>query len=84
MMDQLPQPESLILVGFIPSPRDLEVARVLGWYRIPLRTAPKVISVDYLDQYITLICCQLIALGYVCLLTSLTQTIVLAYISVFS
>jgi hypothetical protein len=38
-------------VAFIPSPRDLEVARVLGWYRIPLRTAPKVISVDYLAFY---------------------------------
>lgn len=51
MTDHLPQPNSLILVAFIPSPRDLEVARVLGWYRIPLRTAPKVVSVDYLAFY---------------------------------
>lgn len=51
MTDHLPTPNSLILVAFIPSPRDLEVARVLGWYRIPLRTAPKVISVDYVAFY---------------------------------
>ncbi len=42
---------SLILVCLLPTPRDLEIARVLGWYRIPFRTAPKVISVDYLAFY---------------------------------
>ncbi|HKZ44196.1 MAG TPA: hypothetical protein VJZ78_04075 [Anaerolineales bacterium] len=42
---------SLILVCLLPKPRDLEIARVLGWYRIPLRTAPKLISVDYLAFY---------------------------------
>ena len=47
----LPAPNSLILVAFMPSPRDLEIARVLGWYRIPLRTAPKVVAVDYLAFY---------------------------------
>ena len=31
--------------------RDLEIARLLGWYRIPLRTAPKVVAVDYLAFY---------------------------------
>ncbi len=41
----------LILVCLLPSPRDLEIARLLGWYRIPLRTAPKVVSVDYLAFY---------------------------------
>jgi hypothetical protein len=41
----------LVLVCIIPSPRDLEIARLLGWYRIPLRTAPKVIAVDYLAFY---------------------------------
>ena len=35
----------------MPSPRDLEIARLLGWYRIPFRTAPKVVSVDYLAFY---------------------------------
>ena len=42
---------SLILVAFLPMPRDLEIARLLGWYRIPLRTAPKVVAVDYLAFY---------------------------------
>ncbi len=44
-------PSSLILVCLLPQPRDLEIARLLGWYRIPLRTAPKVIAVDYLAFY---------------------------------
>ena len=42
---------SLVLVCLLPTPRDLEVARLLGWYRIPLRTAPKVVAVDYLAFY---------------------------------
>ena len=42
---------SLILVCLLPTPRDLEIARLLGWYRIPLRTAPKVVAVDYLAFY---------------------------------
>ena len=41
----------LVLVCLLPSPRDLEIARLLGWYRIPLRTAPKVVAVDYLAFY---------------------------------
>jgi len=41
----------LILVCVMPTPRDLEIARLLGWYRIPLRTAPKVVAVDYLAFY---------------------------------
>ena len=45
------QTTSLILVCLLPTPRDLEIARLLGWYRIPLRTAPKVIAVDYLAFY---------------------------------
>ena len=44
-------PSSLILVCLLPTPRDLEIARLLGWYRIPLRTAPKVVAVDYLAFY---------------------------------
>ncbi len=42
---------SLILVCLLPSRRDLEIARLLGWYRIPFRTAPKVVAVDYLAFY---------------------------------
>ena len=41
----------LILVCLLPAPRDLEIARLLGWYRIPLRTAPKVVAVDQLAFY---------------------------------
>ncbi|GAB4530343.1 MAG: hypothetical protein Fur0018_17580 [Anaerolineales bacterium] len=44
-------PAALILVAYLPTPRDFEIARLLGWYRIPLRTAPKVIAVDYLAFY---------------------------------
>lgn len=46
-------PTSLILVAVINQPRDMEIARLLGWYRIPLRTAPKVIAVDHLAFYET-------------------------------
>jgi hypothetical protein len=52
-MEIFPSPSSLILVGVMPQPRDLEIARVLGWYRIPLRFAPKVVNVDYLAFYQT-------------------------------
>jgi hypothetical protein len=47
------QPTSLILVAVINNPRDMEIARLLGWYRIPLRSAPKVVAVDYLAFYKT-------------------------------
>ncbi|MQC27161.1 MAG: hypothetical protein DWG76_06920 [Chloroflexi bacterium] len=50
-MSDLPAPNDLILVSFLPSPRDLEIARLLGWYRIPLRTAPRVIAVDHIAFY---------------------------------
>lgn len=45
------KPADLILVCLLPTPRDMEIARLLGWYRIPLRTAPKVVAVDYLAFY---------------------------------
>jgi hypothetical protein len=44
-------PTDLILVCVLPTPRDLEIARLLGWYRIPFRTAPKVVTVDALAFY---------------------------------
>jgi hypothetical protein len=47
------RPTDLILVCIMPTPRDLEIARLLGWYRIPLRTSPKVVAVDYLAFYQT-------------------------------
>ncbi|NMB55983.1 MAG: hypothetical protein GYA15_14915 [Leptolinea sp.] len=51
-MQTVPE-EALILVGVLPEPRDLEIARLLGWYRIPLKSAPKVIDVDFLAFYQT-------------------------------
>jgi hypothetical protein len=53
MMSNLPSDSALILVAIMPARRDLEIARLLGWYRIPLRKAPKVIDVDYLAFYQT-------------------------------
>ena len=44
-------PTDLILVCVLTGPRDLEIARLLGWYRIPFRTAPKVVAVDSLAFY---------------------------------
>lgn len=44
---------ALILVAVIPSKRDFEIARLLGWYRIPLRMAPKIVDVDMLAFYQT-------------------------------
>jgi hypothetical protein len=40
-----------VLVVFLPGPQDMDIARLLGWYRIPLRTAPKVVAVDWLAFY---------------------------------
>jgi hypothetical protein len=44
---------ALVLVGILPAQRDLEIARLLGWYRIPLKSSPKVVDVDYLAFYQT-------------------------------
>jgi hypothetical protein len=50
-MPSLPAVNDLVLVAFLPAPRDLEIVRLLGWYRIPLRTAPRVVAVDWLAFY---------------------------------
>jgi hypothetical protein len=52
-MNIKPADTDLILVAILPNPKDLEYARLLGWYRIPLKSAPKVIAVDYLAFYQT-------------------------------
>ena len=52
-MNEILSPSSLILVAVMNNPRDMEIAKVLGWYRIPLRSAPKIIAVDYLAFYQT-------------------------------
>ena len=52
-MPVYPPGEALVLVAILPAQRDLEIARLLGWYRIPLRRAPKVINVDVVAFYQT-------------------------------
>jgi hypothetical protein len=47
------RPEHLILIAVMNKPRDLQIARLLGWYRIPLQTAPKTVRVDWLGFYQT-------------------------------
>jgi len=46
-------PENLILVAVMKDPRDLEIARVLGWYRIPVQTSPKTVRVDWIAFFLT-------------------------------
>lgn len=50
-MSQRLLPTDLVLVCIIPSPRDLEIARTLGWYRIPLVSGPHIIAADSLAFY---------------------------------
>ena len=47
------QGDDLVLVAVMPSRRDWEIARVLGWYRIPIRTSPKTLRVDWLAFFQT-------------------------------
>jgi hypothetical protein len=47
------EPQDLFLIAVVNSQRDLEMARLLGWYRIPLRYAPKIIRVDAIAFYQT-------------------------------
>ncbi len=50
-MKIVPSQDDLVLVCLIPQPRDMEIARVLGWYRIPLKHAPKIVFTDCLAFY---------------------------------
>jgi hypothetical protein len=50
-MNNFVDPSALILVAIIPTVRDMDIARMLGWYRIPMKHAPKVVDVDYLAFY---------------------------------
>jgi hypothetical protein len=52
-MDNQPADTALMLVGVMPAKKDFEIARLLGWYRIPLRMAPKIVDVDYIAFYQT-------------------------------
>ena len=44
-------PSALILVAIMPTPEDLQIARVLGWYRIPIKSAPRILNVDFIAFY---------------------------------
>jgi hypothetical protein len=48
---KFPPSTALMLVAVMPSPRDMEIARLFGWYRIPFRFAPKIVQVDHLAFY---------------------------------
>lgn len=45
--------DALVLVAVMPAPRDMDIARLLGWYRIPLKTAPKILRPDAVAFYQT-------------------------------
>ena len=45
--------DALVLVAIMPKPRDLDIARLLGWYRIPLKSAPKILHPDAIAFYQT-------------------------------
>lgn len=45
--------DALVLVAIMPNPRDMDIARLLGWYRIPLKTAPKILHPDAIAFYQT-------------------------------
>ena len=49
---RIPAEQDLVLVAILNRPRDLEIARTLGWYRIPLGTAPRTVRVDWLAFYL--------------------------------
>jgi hypothetical protein len=42
-----------VLVAVLKEPRDLEIARTQGWYRIPVKRAPRRVGADYLAFYMT-------------------------------
>lgn len=46
-------PSDLILIAVLNNKRDFEIARVLGWYRIPVKHSPKTVAVDWLAFYQT-------------------------------
>ena len=47
------QPDSSVLVAVMNSPRDWEMARTAGWYRIPQRSAPKFFPPEFIAFYFT-------------------------------
>ncbi len=48
-----PSAGARVLVAVMNDPRDLQIAREQGWYRIPLAHAPAQVGADYLAFYQT-------------------------------
>jgi very-short-patch-repair endonuclease len=49
-----PQPDDIVLVAVMTSPRDMDIARQQGWYRIPVKHAPaEAVGAPYLAFYQT-------------------------------
>ena len=46
-------PEDRVLVGVMPDPNDLEIARTQHWYRVPAKHAPTGIHAEYVAFYFT-------------------------------
>jgi hypothetical protein len=46
-------PEDRVLVGVMPDPNDLTIAREKHWYRLPAMHAPKGIHAEYIAFYFT-------------------------------
>ena len=44
-------PEDRVLVAYVPRPRDFELIRERGWYRIPQKYAPKGLYAEYIAFY---------------------------------
>ena len=42
-----------VLVAVMNNERDFEIARTEGWYRIPVKRAPKQVGADFLALYLT-------------------------------
>ena len=48
-----PEEATPVLVAVVNNPRDLEIARSEGWYRVPVGRAPRRLGADYLAFYQT-------------------------------
>lgn len=44
-------PEDRVLVAYVPTQKDFEIARQEGWYRIPQKYAPKGLHAEYFAFY---------------------------------
>ncbi|NCC35707.1 MAG: hypothetical protein EOM24_27400 [Chloroflexia bacterium] len=53
MLDDQPEDQARVLVVIVPQPRDLNLARDEGWYRVPLAHTPAQFAADYLAFYQT-------------------------------